>query len=104
MVSISISTKRSEKREPTGGREGEEAGMDVDNRKPPRRRIGLEMWVSGRMLGYPMNLKRRVLPRFWGIGGKWEGVRERVREVRGVREWWDGVFQSLHSLYRGHLC
>ena len=73
MISISISTKRSEKRKPTGERVGEEAGMDVDSRKVVRGRIGLVRCVSGRMLGYPMNLKRRMLPRFLRIGGKWEG-------------------------------
>ena len=76
MISISISTKRSEKRKPTGERVGEEAGMDVDSRKVVRGRIGLVRCVSGRMLGYPMNLKRRMLPRFLRIGGKWEGVWE----------------------------
>lgn len=73
MISISISTKRSEKREPTGERVGEEAGMDVDSKKAVRGRIGLVRCVSGRMLGYPMNLKRRMLPRFLRIGGKWKG-------------------------------
>ena len=47
--------------------------MDVDSRKVVRGRIGLVRCVSGRMLGYPMNLKRRMLPRFLRIGGKWEG-------------------------------
>ena len=50
--------------------------MDVDSRKVVRGRIGLVRCVSGRMLGYPMNLKRRMLPRFLRIGGKWEGVWE----------------------------
>lgn len=94
MISISISTKRSEKRKPTGERVGEEAGMDVDSRKVVRGRIGLVRCVSGRMLGYPMNLKRRMLPRFLRIGGKWEGVWESGKggAGRGCVEGW--VFQS----------
>ena len=83
MISISISTKRSEKRKPTGERVGEEAGMDVDSRKVVRGRIGLVRCVSGRMLGYPMNLKRRMLPRFLRIGGKWEGVWESGKKDAG---------------------
>lgn len=76
MISISISTKRSEKRKPTGERVGEEAGMDVDSRKVVRGRIGLVRCVSGRMLGYPMNLKRRMLPRFLRIAGSGKGCGE----------------------------
>ena len=93
MISISISTKRSEKRKPTGERVGEEAGMDVDSRKVVRGRIGLVRCVSGRMLGYPMNLKRRMLPRFLRIGGKWEGGWESGKG--GVGVWGVGSFNRL---------
>ena len=99
MISISISTKRSEKRKPTGERVGEETGIDVDSRKVVRGRIGLVRCVSGRMLGYPMNLKRRMLPRFLRIGGKWEGGCGRAG--RGV--WGMCGVGSFNRLRHGRL-